>query len=144
MIRNLSRVASQSARTLTASAAICDKTATNAAVRMEQDTMGELPVPADKYYGCQTARSVINFPIGDRAREQMPLEIVKGMAILKRSAAIVNRKFGLDAELSDAIVKSAERVVAGEFDDNFPLVIWQTGSGTGWFCKTVTKKFENG
>jgi fumarate hydratase class II len=97
---------------------------------MEQDTMGELPVPADKYYGCQTARSVINFPIGDRAREQMPLEIVKGMAILKRSAAIVNKKFGLDAELSDAIVKSAERVVAGEFDDNFPLVIWQTGSGT--------------
>lgn len=92
--------------------------------------MGELPVPADKYYGCQTARSVINFPIGDRKKEQMPLEIVKGMAILKRSAAIVNRKFGLEANLSEAIVQAAERVVAGEFDDNFPLVIWQTGSGT--------------
>jgi len=92
--------------------------------------MGELPVPADKYYGCQTARSVMNFPIGDRAREQMPLEIVKGMAILKRSAAIVNRKFGLDAKLSEAIVEAAEKVIKGEFDDNFPLVIWQTGSGT--------------
>jgi len=92
--------------------------------------MGELPVPADKYYGCQTARSVINFPIGDRKKEQMPLEIVKGMAILKRSAAIVNRKFGLDAEISETIVKAAERVISGELDDNFPLVIWQTGSGT--------------
>merc|ERR1712076_351692 len=60
----------------------------------------------------------------------MPLEIVKGMAILKRSAAIVNRKFGLDDKVSETIVKAAERVIAGEFDDNFPLVIWQTGSGT--------------
>merc|ERR1711990_882080 len=73
-------------------------------VRMERDTMGELPVPADKYYGCQTARSVLNFPIGNPAKEQMPLEIVKGMAILKRSAAIVNRKFGLDEQVSETIV----------------------------------------
>ena len=124
MIRNFSRIASRS-RALSASAV-----SFNNNVRMEKDTMGELPVPADKYYGCQTARSVMNFPIGDRNREQMPLEIVKGMAILKRSAAIVNRKFGLDAKLSEAIVEAAEKVIKGEFDDNFPLVIWQTGSGT--------------
>jgi len=104
--------------------------ASDANVRIERDTMGELPVPADKYYGCQTARSVLNFPIGDRKKEQMPLEIVKGMAILKRSAAIVNRRFGLDAEISETIVKAAERVISGELDDHFPLVIWQTGSGT--------------
>lgn len=99
-------------------------------VRMEKDTMGELPVPADKYYGCQTARSVMNFPIGNPASEQMPIEVVHAMATLKRAAAIVNRKFGLDAEISENIVKAAERVIAGELDDNFPLVIWQTGSGT--------------
>merc|ERR1719219_2276076 len=124
MIRNFSRVASRSRALDAASPAAA------ANVRIERDTMGELPVPADKYYGCQTARSVLNFPVGDRAKEQMPLEIVKVMAILKRSAAIVNKKFGLDAEISDTIVKAAERVIAGELDDNFPLVIWQTGSGT--------------
>ena len=96
---------------------------------MEADTMGELPVPADKYYGCQTARSQMNFPIGSTA-DQMPIEVVHAMAILKRSAAIVNRKFGLDADISENIVKAADKVISGELDDNFPLVIWQTGSGT--------------
>lgn len=91
--------------------------------------MGELPVPADKYYGCQTARSQMNFPIGSTA-DQMPIEVVHAMAILKRSAAIVNRKFGLDADISENIVKAADKVISGELDDNFPLVIWQTGSGT--------------
>merc|ERR1712139_17541 len=124
LVRALGRQA-RASRALAYSAAMMQDN-----VRMEQDTMGELPVPADKYYGCQTARSVLNFPIGNPAKEQMPLEIVKGMAILKRSAAIVNRKFGLDDEVRETIVKAAERVIKGEFDDNFPLVIWQTGSGT--------------
>merc|ERR1712004_517887 len=107
--RQVSRLI-QSTRLLSSSSRLYNKEKA-ANVRMEKDTMGELPVPADKYYGCQTARSVINFPIGDRAREQMPLEIVKGMAILKRSAAIVNRKFALDAKLSEAIVEAAEKVI---------------------------------
>merc|ERR1711936_509771 len=125
-IRQILRVASRSQKRLlsTTTSRLDDN------VRIEKDTMGELPVPADKYYGCQTARSVLNFPIGDRKREQMPLEIIRSMAILKRSAALVNKKFGLDAELADTIVKAADRVISGELDEHFPLVIWQTGSGT--------------
>jgi len=98
--------------------------------RTERDTMGELQVPADRYYGCQTARSILNFPIGDRKQEQMPIEVVHAFAILKRSAAQVNKKFGLDEKLADTIVQACDRVITGELDDHFPLVIWQTGSGT--------------
>jgi len=97
--------------------------------RLEQDTFGELKVPAHKYYGAQTARSMMNFDIGGPA-ERMPIEIIHGMAILKKAAALVNKEFGLKEDISAAIVEAAEEVIDGKLDDHFPLVIWQTGSGT--------------
>ncbi|KAI6176200.1 Fumarate hydratase, mitochondrial [Aphelenchoides bicaudatus] len=97
--------------------------------RVERDTFGELQVPADKYYGAQTARSVMNFKIGG-PEERMPLPVVHAMAYLKKAAAIVNKDFGLDAKLADAIVQAADEVISGKLDDHFPLVVWQTGSGT--------------
>jgi fumarate hydratase class II len=97
--------------------------------RIEKDTFGELKVPGHKYYGAQTARSMMNFDIGGPS-ERMPIEIIHAMAILKKAAAIVNQEFGLNPKLSAAIVQAAEEVVEGKLDDHFPLVIWQTGSGT--------------
>merc|ERR1719385_515186 len=97
--------------------------------RIEKDTFGELKVPAHKYYGAQTARSMMNFDIGGPA-ERMPIEIIHAMAILKKAAAIVNREFGLKEDISAAIVEAADEVIEGKLDDHFPLVIWQTGSGT--------------
>ncbi|XP_076685526.1 fumarate hydratase, mitochondrial isoform X2 [Andrena cerasifolii] len=98
--------------------------------RIERDTFGELKVPADKYYGAQTMRSVINFPIGDTS-ERMPYGIIVAMGILKKAAAEVNKGFGLDPKLADAISKAADDVISGKlYKDHFPLVIWQTGSGT--------------
>uniref|UniRef100_A0A1A9WX44 fumarate hydratase n=1 Tax=Glossina brevipalpis TaxID=37001 RepID=A0A1A9WX44_9MUSC len=93
--------------------------------------MGEVKVPSDKYYGAQTMRSKINFPIGGK-RERMPKPVIIAMGILKKAAAEVNKDFGLDSELSEAISKAADEVISGElYDaDHFPLVIWQTGSGT--------------
>ena len=96
--------------------------------RTESDSIGEIAVPADAYWGAQTQRSIENFPFG--ARERMPIEIVHALALVKQAAARVNRKHGLDAALADAIEAAAADVVAGKFDDQFPLVIWQTGSGT--------------
>lgn len=96
--------------------------------RIERDTLGEMKVPADKYWGAQTQRSLINFPIG---WEKMPFEIVRGFAILKKSAAIANEKLGkLEPEKAKAIVQAADEVLSGELDEHFPLVVWQTGSGT--------------
>jgi fumarate hydratase, class II len=80
------------------------------------------------YWGAQTQRSIANFPFG--AREQMPIEIIHALAIVKAAAASVNRFHGLDDILADAIIAAADDVAAGQFDDQFPLVIWQTGSGT--------------
>ncbi|XP_058792712.1 fumarate hydratase, mitochondrial-like isoform X2 [Phymastichus coffea] len=98
--------------------------------RLERDTFGELKVPADKYYGAQTMRSVINFPIGDRS-ERMPKGVIVAMGILKKAAAEVNKEYGLDRKVADAISKAADDVISGKlYDDHFPLVIWQTGSGT--------------
>merc|ERR1719385_77377 len=97
--------------------------------RIEKDTFGELKVPAHKYYGAQTARSMMNFDIGGPA-ERMPIEIIHAMAILKKAAAIVNREFGLKEDISAAIQQAASEVAQGKLDDHFPLVIWQTGSGT--------------
>ncbi|KRY90252.1 putative fumarate hydratase, mitochondrial, partial [Trichinella pseudospiralis] len=97
--------------------------------RVERDTFGELKVPSDKYYGAQTARSLMNFDIGG-PNERMPLPIIHAFGVLKKAAAIVNKARGLDAVLSDAIVKAADEVIEGKLDDHFPLVIWQTGSGT--------------
>lgn len=96
--------------------------------RIERDTIGEIKVPADKLWAAQTQRSKENFPIGT---EQMPLEIVKAFAILKKSAALSNQKLGkLSEEKAEAIVAAADEVIAGKWNEHFPLVVWQTGSGT--------------
>ena len=96
--------------------------------RIERDTLGEMKVPKDKLWGAQTQRSLENFKIG---KEKMPLEIVRAFAILKRSTALANRRLdNLDSEKADAIVQAADEVIAGKYDDHFPLVVWQTGSGT--------------
>ena len=97
--------------------------------RIEHDTMGEVKVPADKYWGAQTERSRNNFKIGPAA--SMPIEIIYGFAYLKKSAAFANCELGvLSAEKRDAIAAVCDEILAGKHDDQFPLVIWQTGSGT--------------
>ncbi len=97
-------------------------------MRIEEDTMGSLEVPADRYYGCQTARSLINFDIGD---DLMPRGVIRGFGILKQAAARTNKQLGaLDAEIADLIIAAAEEVIDGSLDGHFPLRIWQTGSGT--------------
>lgn len=96
--------------------------------RTETDSFGPIDVPATAYWGAQTQRSITNFPFGDR--ERMPIEIVHALALVKQAAARVNRAHGLDAKLADAIEAAAAAIAAGDHDDQFPLVIWQTGSGT--------------
>jgi len=96
--------------------------------RTESDSFGPIEVPADAYWGAQTQRSTENFPFGDR--ERMPIEIVHALAIVKQAAARVNVRHGLDTKLADAIEAAAKAVSGGMHDDQFPLVIWQTGSGT--------------
>ncbi|HEY8594463.1 MAG TPA: class II fumarate hydratase [Devosiaceae bacterium] len=96
--------------------------------RVETDSMGAIEVPADVYYGAQTARSLMNFRIGG---ERMPVEIVRAFGILKKAAALANHELGLlDTSIKDLIVEAADEVIAGKLDDHFPLVVWQTGSGT--------------
>lgn len=96
--------------------------------RIEKDTMGEVQVPADKYWGAQTQRSVQNFRIGGH---RMPIEVIRGFAILKQAAARTNVELGVMAqEKSDIIGKVCEEILAGKLDEQFPLVVWQTGSGT--------------
>ena len=97
-------------------------------MRVESDTMGTIEVPADKYYGAQTARSLMNFDIGG---EKMPTEIVTAFGVLKKAAALANHKLGLlDEKTRDLIVAAADEVISGKLADHFPLVVWQTGSGT--------------
>lgn len=96
--------------------------------RTETDSIGAIEVPARAYWGAQTQRSIENFPFGET--ERMPIGIVHALAIVKQAAARVNRRHGLAPELADAIEAAAASVAAGEHDDQFPLVIWQTGSGT--------------
>ena len=96
--------------------------------RTETDSLGPIQVPASAYWGAQTERSLENFPFG--ARERMLIEIVHALALVKQAAARVNRRHGLAAEKADAIEAAARAIVAGTLDDQFPLVIWQTGSGT--------------
>ncbi len=96
--------------------------------RTEHDSMGEIQVPAEKYWGAQTQRSYQNFRIGT---EKMPKEIITAFAFLKKAAAIANFRLGkLDEEKLNAISAAADEILAGKLDDNFPLVVWQTGSGT--------------
>ncbi|WP_370088836.1 class II fumarate hydratase [Ekhidna sp.] len=98
--------------------------------RIEHDTMGEVKVPADKYWGAQTQRSRDNFKIGGE-KNQMPMEIIRAFAILKKSAAETNMELGVLAkEKSDLIGKVCDEILEGKLDDQFPLVVWQTGSGT--------------
>ena len=97
--------------------------------RIEKDTMGEVKVPADKYWGAQTERSRNNFRIGPPA--SMPSEIIRAFAYLKKAAALTNVELGkLPKEKSDLIGKVCDEILEGRLDDQFPLVIWQTGSGT--------------
>ena len=96
--------------------------------RIERDSMGEMQVPADKYWAAQTQRSFQNFKIGG---EKMPAEIIHAFGILKKGAAIANYNLGkLDEEKKDAICKAADDVIDGKLMEHFPLVVWQTGSGT--------------
>lgn len=96
--------------------------------RIEKDTMGEIEVPVDKYYGAQTARSLKNFKIGG---EKFPREMIRALGIVKKAVAITNYELGvLSKEKMELIVKAADEVIDGKLDDHFPLVAWQTGSGT--------------
>ncbi|MEM9280932.1 MAG: class II fumarate hydratase [Verrucomicrobiota bacterium] len=97
--------------------------------RTEKDTMGTVEVPADRYWGAQTQRSIQNFPIGPSG--SMPIEIIHAFGFLKKAAALSNAKLGaLPQEKADLIARACDEIVAGDLDDHFPLVVWQTGSGT--------------
>jgi fumarate hydratase class II len=96
--------------------------------RNESDTMGEIQVPTEKYWGAQTQRSLINFPVGE---DRMPRSLIRALGILKKAAAITNSELGLLAQdKMKVICQAADEVIAGKLDTLFPLVIWQTGSGT--------------
>ncbi len=98
------------------------------ATRTESDSMGTIEVPADRYWGAQTQRSLENFPIGD---DRMPDALIRAFGVQKKAAALVNRVLGdLEPQIGDAIIKAAEEVSRGALSDHFPLVVWQTGSGT--------------
>ena len=100
--------------------------------RIERDSMGEVRVPADRYWGAQTQRSHENFPIGVGI-ETMPMEIIRAFAVLKKAAAIANRELlpaRMSAEKCTLISRVCDEILAGELDGHFPLVVWQTGSGT--------------
>ncbi|WP_297336491.1 class II fumarate hydratase [Algoriphagus sp.] len=99
-------------------------------IRIEKDTMGPVEVPADKYWGAQTQRSINNFKIGGE-KNRMPIEIIKAFAILKKAAAQTNAELGvLSEEKADIISTVCDEILEGKHDDQFPLVVWQTGSGT--------------
>ncbi len=97
-------------------------------MRIEKDTMGDVEVPKDAYWAAQTQRSIYNFAIGE---EKMPYEITRGFSYLKKAVALVNKDLGkLDGKIADAIAGAADDMLAGKLDGNYPLVVWQTGSGT--------------
>src|SRR4029078_7196489 len=96
--------------------------------RTETDSMGAIEVPAEHYWGAQTQRSIHHFAIGD---DRMPDAVIRGMAILKKAAALVNQELGkLPSEKADAITQAADEIIAGRHAGEFPLSVWQTGSGT--------------
>jgi fumarate hydratase class II len=99
--------------------------------RTETDSIGSIGVPADRYWGAQTERSLHHFAIGDPSTERMPVEVVRALALVKKVAAMVNRDQGrLDASIANLIVAAADEIQEGALDDHFPLFVWQTGSGT--------------
>ena len=96
--------------------------------RIESDSMGQIQVPVNKYYGAQTARSLMNFKIGG---ERFPREMIRALGIVKKAAASVNMELGLlTPEKAYLIIQAADEVIEGKLDEHFPLVVWQTGSGT--------------
>jgi fumarate hydratase class II len=96
--------------------------------RTETDSFGPLEVQSDRYWGAQTQRSLMNFPIG---WEKQPVAIVRALGVIKQACAMANKASGkLDATLADAMIEAAGEVIDGKLDDQFPLVVWQTGSGT--------------
>src|SRR5215813_7545098 len=98
------------------------------AMRTETDTFGPIQVPADRYWGAQTQRSLENFKISG---ERMPLALVHAFGVVKKAAALANMKLkDLDPKLGEAIANASQEVIEGKLDDHFPLVVWQTGSGT--------------
>src|SRR5207237_8437698 len=104
------------------------ETSGNKSTRSETDSFGPIDVPADRYWGAQTERSRQNFKIG---QDRMPMAIVHALGIVKLASAETNRELGLlDARRAGAIARAAREVIDGKLDDNFPLVVWQTGSGT--------------
>src|SRR5579884_1410957 len=108
-------------------------TANGAKTRTESDSMGQIGVPGDKYYGAQSARSLIHFDIGEGEwpRDVMPRQVIEAMGVLKKACALVNHDLGkLDKEKTDLIVRAADEVISGKLYDHFPLRVWQTGSGT--------------
>ncbi|KAL1920341.1 uncharacterized protein VTP21DRAFT_1487 [Calcarisporiella thermophila] len=113
----------QQTRLFSVSASIMQK------FRVERDTFGELQVPADKYWGAQTQRSLQNFKIGGE-RERMPEPLIKAFGVVKKAAATANMTYGLDSKIGQAIIQAADEVASGKLIDHFPLVVWQTGSGT--------------
>jgi fumarate hydratase class II len=99
--------------------------------RTETDSIGAIDVPADRYWGAQTQRSLHHFSIGDPAANRMPMEVVRALALLKKAAAMENAERDLlDRKIADLIVSAADEILAGALDDHFPLFVWQTGSGT--------------
>src|ERR687883_884237 len=101
---------------------------TNTNTRIETDSMGEIEVPTDKYYGAQTQRSLIHFNIGF---DTMPREMIRALGILKKAAALVNEDLGkLPSDKARLIAQAADEVIEGKLDEHFPLRVWQTGSGT--------------
>src|SRR5579871_2315842 len=96
--------------------------------RVEFDSMGQVKVPADRLWGAQTQRSLIHFSIGN---DHMPIEVYHAYGLVKKAAALVNERLGhLPKDKADLILRSADEVIAGKLDENFPLYVWQTGSGT--------------
>ena len=96
--------------------------------RRENDTFGPIEVPADRFWGAQTQRSLLNFPIGE---ERMPLPLIRALGVIKKAAAVANQRLGvLEERLAAAIAQAADEVIEGALEDHFPLVVWQTGSGT--------------
>nr|XP_033791258.1 fumarate hydratase, mitochondrial isoform X1 [Geotrypetes seraphini] len=136
-LRSLLRLSARRSRLSSSAAAVAApahpaqslRMASSNAYRVEYDTFGELKVPNDKYYGAQTVRSMMNFKIGG-VTERMPVQIIRAFGILKRAAAEVNQEYGLEPKIANAIIKAADEVSSGKLNDHFPLVVWQTGSGT--------------
>ena len=107
------------------------KIATDTSFRMESDSFGEIAVESSKYWGAQTQRSLQNFQIGCTVKERMPLEIIKAIATIKKASAMVNYQRGkLPKRITESICQAADEIIEGKLDAHFPLVIWQTGSGT--------------